>query len=67
MCLPAAAASLPFTGSVLIYHQLGPRNSSWWQEYHLHFPKSKNLGSERSSDFLKVTEQVSSQFSTRVW
>lgn len=67
MCLPAAACLLLFTGSVLIYHQLGPPHSSWWQEYCLHFQESKSPGSERSSDFLKVTQQVGSQFYTKVW
>lgn len=60
-CLPAAACLL-FTGSVLIYHLLGPHHMSWWQEYCLYFQTRKSRGSEKSSDFLKVTQHVESQF-----
>lgn len=57
--LPKPPACLPaLTGSVRIDHLLGPHHSSCWQEYCLHFQPSQSLSSERSSDFLKVTQHV---------
>lgn len=61
-CLPAAMG-LPFSGSVLIYHLWGPaKQLAPGSRNNLHFQTSKSCGSEKSSDFLKVTQHVESQF-----